>query len=172
MNLSEKRHWKEWESAAGHFALGFLASRAEQSTWQQTTKKSCFGNLSWATDDLSQDREEPINQRQIQRSVRGRGNAGGRQGGRGGRDWRVSVSQSVDFFASYRFPDHSLVSMSVQGCDFVHYTLFYINVSKMYIIYIFFDFCTLYIIFVKHVHYFINYTLFLKFLCKTRCAGS
>lgn len=59
-----------------------------------------------------------------------------------------------------------------QGCDFVHYTLFYINVSKMYIIYIIFDFCTLYIIFVKHVHYFINYTLFFKFLCKTRCAGS
>ena len=41
----------------------------------------------------------------------------------------------------------------------------------MYIIYIIFDFCTLYIIFVKHVHYFINYTLFFKFLCKTRCAG-
>ena len=60
----------------------------------------------------------------------------------------------------------------LQGCDFVHYTLFYINVSKMYIIYIIFDFCTLYIIFVKHVHYFINYTLFFKFLCKTRCAGS
>ena len=64
------------------------------------------------------------------------------------------------------------LSDKVQGCDFVHYTLFYINVSKMYIIYIIFDFCTLYIIFVKHVHYFINYTLFFKFLCKTRCAGS
>ena len=36
--------------------------------------------------------------------------------------------------------------LSFQGCDFVHYTLFYINVSKMYIIYIIFDFCTLYII--------------------------
>ena len=58
-----------------------------------------------------------------------------------------------------------------QGCDFVHYTLFYINVSKMYIIYIIFYFCTLYIIFVKRVHYFINYTLFFEFLCKTRCAG-
>ncbi len=62
--------------------------------------------------------------------------------------------------------------LNTQGCDFVHYTLFYINVSKMYIIYIIFDSCTLYIIFVKHVHYFINYTLFFKFLCKTRRAGS
>ena len=72
----------------------------------------------------------------------------------------------------WRIPPRNCFVCHSQGCDFVHYTLFYINVSKMYIIYIIFYFCTLYIIFVKHVHYFINYTLFFKFLCKTRCAGS
>ena len=92
-------------------------------------------------------------------------------------------SQSLKHYFSFDFPQSNACTILFkevlmmlwfdnQGCDFVHYTLFYINVSKMYIIYIIFDFCTLYIIFVKHVHYFINYTLFFKFLCKTRCAGS
>ena len=50
-----------------------------------------------------------------------------------------------------------------QGCCFIHYTLFYINASKMYTIYIIF--VILYIIFVKqrHRHY------FSKFLCEMQC---
>ena len=50
-----------------------------------------------------------------------------------------------------------------QGCDFVHYTLFYINASKMYIIYIFLIFVhyTLFLsnmyIILLIIHYFSNF---------------